>query len=148
MSSEIKNLKLVIDEIRHCFNVLKFTADELHSDIGINASARAVMESLYPDEENTVPEIARSKGVSRQHIQVIVNHLLKSDLIESRNNPRDKRTFLLSLSKLGKSKFDVIRRRETDFIRDISENFTDKEIATTSRAINKLTQLIKGYEND
>ncbi len=148
MNTDGINIKLVINEIRHCFNVLKFTADELHNDISVNASARAVIESLYPNEVKTVPDIAREKGVSRQHIQVIVNSLSKHDIVKSRNNPKDKRTFLISLTKLGKSKFEIILRRETDFMNDISKKFTDHEIATTSSVINKLTSLLEGVENE
>ncbi|MCC3859932.1 MarR family winged helix-turn-helix transcriptional regulator [Pseudemcibacter aquimaris] len=148
MSTDTINIKLVIDEIRHCFNVLKFTADELHSDIGVNASARAVMETLYPDNAITVPDIARSKSVSRQHIQVIVNNLSQHGLVNSDNNPKDKRTFLISLSKLGRCKFEVVLRREKDFMKEISTKFTEREIATASSVINKLTSLLEGVENE
>jgi hypothetical protein len=61
-------------EVRHLFQVLKALADSVHKDAGLTASTRAVMESLA-DRPRTVPDIARSKSVTRQHIQLLVDEL-------------------------------------------------------------------------
>ncbi|MDP6883807.1 MAG: hypothetical protein QF830_06710, partial [Rhodospirillales bacterium] len=73
MITKAKTLYAVILDLRLCFNLLRTRADEMHKDLGVNASMRAVMESLAGEDEKTVPEIARGKSVSRQHIQVIAN---------------------------------------------------------------------------
>ena len=70
------------------------------------------MESLADAGEQTVPQIARAKGVSRQHIQVNVDTLTKAALVALRDNPGHKRSPFVTMTKLGQSAFKVMRRRE------------------------------------
>jgi DNA-binding MarR family transcriptional regulator len=86
------------------------------------------LESLAGNDEKTVPEIARSRGVSRQHIQVIVNGLTGANLIEARDNPADKRTFLVSLTDRGREVFAEIQKREAVQLRRWSEVFSTDEL--------------------
>jgi DNA-binding MarR family transcriptional regulator len=148
MKTEAKKLYAVIRDIRLCFNLLRARADEMHKDLGVSASMRAVMESLAGGDEKTVPEIARSRGVSRQHIQVIVNGLTKAKLIEARDNPDDKRTFLISLTDTGRVAFYEIQKREALELRRLSEGFSTDELNATLNTLQKLSDTMRGTENE
>lgn len=146
MKTDAKKLYAVIRDIRLCFNLLRARADEMHKDLGVNASMRAVMESLAGGDERTVPEIARSRGVSRQHIQVIVNALTEANLIKARDNPDDKRTFLVSLTEQGRAVFGEIQKREAVELRVLSETFSTDELKVTLNTLQKLSDLMKGNQ--
>jgi DNA-binding MarR family transcriptional regulator len=148
MNTEAGKLNAVIRDIRLCFNLLRARADEMHKDLGVTASMRAVMESLAGGSEKTVPEIARSRGVSRQHIQVIVNGLTGANLIEARDNPADKRTFLVSLTDRGREVFAEIQKREAVQLRRWSEVFSTDELKVTLSTLRKLSNTLKGTENE
>jgi len=148
MKTEAKKLNSVIRDIRLCFNLLRARADELHQDLGVNASMRAVMESVAGNDEKTVPDIARSRGVSRQHIQVIVNCLTKENLIKTRDNPDDKRTFLVSLTDHGQTVFGEIQKREAVELKRLSEVFSTDELNMTQSTLRNLIDILKGAENE
>ena len=107
-----KALTDLIRQVRTCFNQLRSLAERLHYDLGINPSMRAVMESLATRGAQTVPEIARSKGVSRQHIQTVMNTLLEECLVELRENPAHRRSPQFDLTITGRDVFTGIRERE------------------------------------
>ena len=148
MKPEAKKLNAVIRDVRLCFNLLRTRADEMHKDLGVNASMRAVMESLAGGNERTVPNIARSRGVSRQHIQVIVNALTKANLVAVRDNPEDRRTFLVFLSDQGREVFGEIQKREAVELQHLSTTFTSDELGATLKTLGKLCDIMKGAEND
>jgi DNA-binding MarR family transcriptional regulator len=148
MKNDARKLYAVIHDIRRCFNLLRARADEMHEDLGVNASMRSVMESLAEGDERTVPEIARSRGVSRQHIQIIVNRLTEENLISARENPDDKRTYLVSLTNQGRNVFGEIQKREAAELRRLSEIFSSDEMNVTLNTLRKLSDAMKGTTND
>lgn len=94
--------------IRRLFRGMGQVANDRLAEKGITAADRAVMEFLYPDNELSVPEIAKRYSVSRQHVQVTVNGLLELKLLLGKKNPRHKRSPLMVLSKKGKNLFENI----------------------------------------
>ncbi len=148
MRTKAKKLNSVIRDIRLCFNLLRARADEMHQDLGVNASMRAVMENVAGDEEKTVPDIARSRGVSRQHIQVIVNSLTKAGLIKTRDNPDDKRTFLVSLTNKGRNVFTKIQKREAVELERWSKTLSIDELNTMQIALHNLIDTLRGTEHE
>jgi len=77
-------------QVRRNFHRLKALGEEVH-DLGkLSTSHRAVLESLYKGGPQTVPEMARARPVSRQHIQKLVNVLLDEELVQTVPNPAHK----------------------------------------------------------
>jgi DNA-binding MarR family transcriptional regulator len=126
------SLYRLILETRKLFHVLAQASSELNRESGISVSMRAVMESLYPDAELTVPEIARQKKVTRQHIQQIVNELSKAGLAESFDNPAHKRSLLIKLTPGGVAQFGSILKREQQLFKALSDEFDDQQLAQTA----------------
>jgi DNA-binding MarR family transcriptional regulator len=142
MTQKAQDLYQVIRHIRSCFHQLKSLGDELHEDLGVTAAMRAVMESLAEDGEQTVPQIARTKAVSRQHIQVTVDALLTSDLVTLRDNPAHKRSPFIVLTPKGRSTFAGMRRREAGVLEKIAKEFAMDRLAVTSDTLSALKRSI------
>ena len=62
--------------VRSLFHKMGAAAAALHEGSGISTGMRAVLENVVEGGPMTVPEMARMRPVSRQHIQVLVNDLL------------------------------------------------------------------------
>lgn len=65
-----------------------------------------VLKTLIRQGPHTVPDIARSRPVSRQHCQTIVNHLAEKGYVEFIENPRHKRSVLVRATRKGRKHFD------------------------------------------
>lgn len=102
----------LIVEIRGAFNELKAFADDANADLGVTAAMRAVLEHLARVGPSTVPDIARAKSVSRQHIQKLADALVAAGLARFEPNPAHKRSALLAPTEAGERTFATIRRRE------------------------------------
>jgi DNA-binding MarR family transcriptional regulator len=114
--------------IRECCIHLDALYDALRHDVGITAAMRAVLEALYEHGTQTVPQIARSKKVTRQHIQTLADKLLANKLIASEENPKDRRSPLLRLSEHGETVVERMRTREVRVLAEMSHALDDCDV--------------------
>jgi len=138
-----KRLIALIREVRTCFNQLKTLAEHLHEDLGVNPSMRAVMESLVAIAPQTVPDIARSKGVSRQHIQTIMNVLLDADLVASADNPAHKRSPLFALTAKGQTIFATMGEREKEPVRRLAASLPLAALDQAEETLQRLNRQLE-----
>ena len=131
-------------EIRKLFHVLGAVGDALHADIAITASMRAVMESIARGGPSTVPQMARARPVTRQHIQVLVDQLLAAGLVELRPNPAHKRSPLVALTALGASAFEAMSRREAKLLERLAEGMNERDLKTTLETLGELKERLSG----
>jgi DNA-binding MarR family transcriptional regulator len=127
--AEAEALTGLIRELRGCFNRLKRLAAALHDDLAVTPSMRAVLEALADGADRTVPDIAGARGVTRQHVQVIMNALVDRALVESRANPAHRRSPRYRLSDAGKAVFGRIRDRETAVLGRLAGDLDDRTLA-------------------
>jgi DNA-binding MarR family transcriptional regulator len=88
----------------------------LHARAGLPAAQRGVMESLGRRGDKTVSQLAGQRGVSRQHVQVIVNQLMDKGLVIAVDNPAHRRSPLIRLTDEGRVVFREMRQREKEFL--------------------------------
>ena len=69
-----KDVEELVNEVRLTFHAFAGFARIANGD-RLDPSGRAVAEYLSKNHPTAVPEIARTRGVTRQHIQTIVNEL-------------------------------------------------------------------------
>lgn len=129
--------------IRRLFRAMAAQADDYLADTGLSAADRAVMEFLYPNEQLSVPDLARRYDVSRQHIQVTVNGLVSKGLVRSVPNPQHKRSRLIRLSSLGRDSFEEIRRDETAVVQHLFDGISDDALNTTQNTLKALLKKIR-----
>mgnify|MGYP000872391837 CR=1 FL=1 len=146
MTTKAHALYQVIRHIRSGFNLLRALGDHLHRDLKVTAAMRAVMETLDEDGEQTVPQIARTKSVSRQHIQVNVDALLRMALVTLRDNPSHLRSPLVVLTSRGQSTFAAMRRREVDLLERLAKEFCLEQLEQASGTLGILNQSIRKHQ--
>lgn len=124
----LSKARAITRTIRQCCSHLDVLNEALHQRTGITAAMHTVLEVLYERGALTVPQIARAKGVTRQHIQALADRLLARGLITSHDNPRDRRSPLLKLSEKGMSLFDTVREREAQVLTGMSRALSDCDV--------------------
>jgi DNA-binding MarR family transcriptional regulator len=139
IQSRAADAENIASEVRRLFQILKALADAVHKDAGLNASHRAVLESLA-EGPRTVPDIARQKSVTRQHIQLIADALLGMKLIELRENPAHRRSPLLALTRDGKAAFADIRKREAPLLDLLGADIEPRKAAATLETLSALSR--------
>lgn len=135
----------VLWETRRLFQRLSMVASDIHQDSEITASMRAILEFLSQYEPQTVPQMAREKSVSRQHIQVIVNELLAHNFVELIANPAHRRSPLVQMTQMGKQRFNEIKERETFLFTQMEPRFSPADLKTT---LNTLRELNRYFQSE
>jgi DNA-binding MarR family transcriptional regulator len=129
--------------VRAVFNRLKALGDDLHGDLEVTTAMRAVMETLATDGAMTVPQIARLKGVTRQHIQLLADALVAAGLAAVKENPAHRRSSLIALTDKGRRTFAKMRAREVPIVTELADEFDAQEL---DRAATVLTRLAARLE--
>jgi DNA-binding MarR family transcriptional regulator len=129
------DVETLADEVRLHYHALVRLAGALHGALKVSAPMRAVLEFLQTQGPTPVPRIARSRGVSRQHIQTIVNELLDEGLVELRDNPAHRRSCLVALTAVGDATIAGIRDTERTVLGDA---FADLDTAHVRAATQTL----------
>lgn len=137
MSSAEQEAYGLTHQIRTLFNKMAGVIDTLHVEDDITSGQRAVLEVLE-SEPKTVPEMARERRVSRQHIQLLVNELLERELIETRVNPAHKRSSLIARTEVGTSTFDAMRCKEAIILQHISDVVSADELKVARKVLSEI----------
>jgi DNA-binding MarR family transcriptional regulator len=102
-----------------------------------------VLRMLVKQGAQTVPDMARSRPVSRQHCQTICNTLKAEGLVEFVDNPKHKRSKLVRATKKGRARFDAMRKQFLDAAGLYAPLFTAAEIATATDVCRRGREMIE-----
>jgi DNA-binding MarR family transcriptional regulator len=102
-----------------------------------------VLRMLVKQGAQTVPDMARSRPVSRQHCQTICNALEAEGLVEFVDNPKHKRSKLVRATKKGRARFDAMRKQFLDAAGLYAPLFTAAEIATATDVCRRGREMIE-----
>ena len=133
-------------EARQLVHRLARVVEELHADLGLTGGRRGVLQSLAQGGPQTVPQLARARPVSRQHIQSHVNPLLEAGLVELRDNPHHRRSKLVSLTPEGERIVAEIERRERPLVDELSQVIGTARLEGTAQTLRELKDLFATLE--
>jgi len=105
-------LARLIEEALAVSRCLRALLDELHGEEAPSGGRRELLKELARLGPRTVPQLARDRAVTRQHIQALVNPLLEDGYVERQDNPAHRRSPLVSLSNRGREYVAAMVRRE------------------------------------
>jgi DNA-binding MarR family transcriptional regulator len=124
--------------------LLRAVGEALHADLGITTGTRDVMTSLASGAPRTVPDLARERPVSRQHIRTLVNELLAEGLVEMLPNPSHRRSRLIGLTDEGRRRLRVLREREAELLARTAPAVSQADIAGATRIFDLLERDLAG----
>ncbi len=108
-------LEALLDEVRLTWHAMSRAGERLHARERVTLGMRGVLEFLALNGPSTVPHVARSRKVTRQHVQAIVNALVELRLAALAPNPAHERSPLIRLIPEGERVIQRMRERERRF---------------------------------
>jgi DNA-binding MarR family transcriptional regulator len=136
----------LIDETRLLFHRMKLAAEQLHGAERITAGMRGVLFSLDHPGPQTVPQLAKARPVSRQHIQMLVNPLIERGYVEAVDNPAHRRSKLVRLTRKGRGLVDRMRRRESKILGAVVTGMSEKQLRSAAATVRELRETLAGDE--
>ncbi len=137
-------LEALLNEVRLLYHCIVQVGEELHADESVTLGMRAVLEFLLKNGPTTVPDIARIRSVTRQHIQILVNDLLKQDFVVLEDNPLHKRSSFATLTKEGERVIRRMRKRESQLYQATKFGVKRNELKTAANTLEHVRHDLKG----
>ncbi|HRK64453.1 MAG TPA: MarR family transcriptional regulator [Terricaulis sp.] len=102
-----------------------------------------VLRTLVKEGPHTVPEMARTRPVSRQHCQTICNALEGQGLVEFVDNPKHKRSKLVRVTKKGRERFEAMKKQFLAAAGVYAPFFTAAEVSMATDVCKRARDLIE-----
>ena len=115
-------------------------------DTVMTGAERDVLDFLVFEGASTVPQIARNRGVSRQHIQKRADALVEKGLAEFVPNPAHKSSRLLEATIAGERAHATASRGEAEVLQRLAGDIDPKEIATARAIFERLAKAIEAQK--
>src|SRR5436190_22047049 len=109
-------LQALFSEVSSLAIRLRGVTGSNHSGDQLPVGGLSVVRVVDGHGPQTVPQIARLRGTSRQNIQMLVNRLESQGCVEFSRNPAHKRSGLVSLTELGRALFATAAEHEETFL--------------------------------
>lgn len=104
----------------------------------ITVPMRAVLERLHDGGPQTVPAIAQTLLVTRQGVQGLVDEARRLGYVESRPNPRHRRSHLIALTERGRSSYERIHSQELTTLDRIGAELDPRDVRACVRVLDHL----------
>ncbi len=124
------------------FHCLQATAASIHGEL--SAGLRGVLFGLAQRGPQTVPQMARMRPTSRQHIQVLVNRLLEMGLVRLEENPEHRRSRLVRLTSEGERAVALMQEREERMLELADIPLGAAEIAAAAATLGEVRAALMG----
>lgn len=95
---------------------------------GVTVGQRAILEALLHADQATAPELTALLDMKRQFVARELKQLLRSGMVETRDNPRHRRSVFYRLTATSRATITAIRQREVARFTEFAKGFSKAEI--------------------
>jgi DNA-binding MarR family transcriptional regulator len=134
----------VLGETVALFHRLRDASQQVHGQGELSSGRWGVLRNLDRSGPQTVPQMARSRPVSRQYIQFLVDGLTKQRLVELVENPAHKRSPLIQVTTKGKTVLEEMNRRATEVFQKLPVTLPERDLRRTASVLRTIRQLFEG----
>jgi len=124
-------------EVIHTYFRLRIAGEQIGATPPAGAGSFGLLRSLKKVGPQTVPQLARARDVSRQHIQILANGLVEHGLAEFDDNPAHKRSKLLRITELGERRLAQITERIEEAYEGIARGMNADDIRSAIKVLDE-----------
>jgi DNA-binding MarR family transcriptional regulator len=126
-------------------NKLQVIGDQYMGQDGITTKQwfLTAMISQFGDNPPTLSEVADLMGTSRQNVKQLALKLEEKDFLKIEKDEQDARALRLKLTEKSKEFWEEREDKDSEFIKDLFEDFSQEEVEVISRGFNKLFEKIE-----
>lgn len=130
-------VRAVVDEAVALSWRVRYVADQIHTAGGRSETARGVLRGLVRYGARTVPQLAFTRSVTRQHMQEVVDGLVADGLARRVANPAHARSWLIQPTARGVTVVEALDVEDARTIAAISAQVpgTRAELAVAIRVL-------------
>lgn len=149
MKADAAALNELIWQLRRAFRDLATAADEELKPLEIGVGDRALLEWLAREPlPQSLSELARKNGVSRQHVHQALRRLPEPGWIKVSHDAQDARIITLALSRGGRRFWERVREADARFLARLAARLDADEVASTTKLLLRLRQLVEHDRED
>lgn len=131
-------------EIFKTNGLLTIEGDILTKEFDLSSARWKVLGAIeISNHALTVPQIARTMGLTRQAVQRLVDIMAKSGLLEFQHNPHHKKANLVVLSKKGKAIYDRLSNKQKIWANHFSDSMNSDDLKTAVAVIKNISKKIE-----
>ncbi len=142
-SSKAQQITQIWHQVIRLYFKLQATGRDIGAVNTANGSTWGVLNTLVNHGPTTVPEIARMRPVSRQHIQTLANELVAEGLAEFAHNPRHRKSKLLQITDKGREQYNAQSEAMTEIAKTLMPDVPKSDLEATRRVLGALTDQLQ-----
>jgi DNA-binding MarR family transcriptional regulator len=135
----------VIAASRSLFRGLEALSEALLKKEGLTPLERTILLDVRKLRRATVPELARTRGFSRQHVQATVNPLVARGLLEFQPNPAHKRSKLVVLAEAGEVIIRRVMIREGEILKHLAPGLDAAGTAAAGEILAEIRRRVETF---
>lgn len=132
-------------EVIHTYFRLRAAGEKIGATTPAGAGSWGLLRSLAREGPQTVPQLARARPVSRQHIQMLANELAGQGLVEFVDNPAHKRSRLVRITARGRERLAEVSRRIEDAYETIAPGMDERAIRDAAAVLAELRARLAAF---
>ena len=130
----------VVLEIFKLGGLLIQEGDQITQEFGITSARWKILGAIaLAGSALTVPQIARSMGLTRQAVQRLVDAMYEDSLLDFQDNPDHKRAKLINLTDNGAQIYTKLEKKQARWANTNAEKLVLKELEMTLSILKKMT---------
>jgi DNA-binding MarR family transcriptional regulator len=140
------SLEALLAEVAALANQLRKTAALMPRQDISPQGGWSILQTLGHLGPQTVPDIARTRALSRQNIQILVNRLKFQGYVAVTPNPAHKRSGLVELTARGRGLLATVMEREATSLEGLLPYVSQARLVPAARLLRRLRELLAGTE--
>jgi DNA-binding MarR family transcriptional regulator len=140
-------LRIVLD-VADLFFKMRAIGRQLGAISSWGGGSWGLLRSLIVEGPQTVPQLAASRPVARQRIQLIANELAAEGLVAFVDNPAHKRSKLLCATPAGEGRYVEVRDRLLALCAGFAGNFDSADLLTTAATLERFEAFAVAWLDD
>jgi DNA-binding MarR family transcriptional regulator len=137
-------LRIVID-IAAVFFKVRAIGRQIGAMTSWGGGSWGLLRSLILEGPQTVPQLAASRPVARQRIQLIANELAAEGLVAFVANPAHKRSRLLTITPAGERRYAEVRGRLLALCREFARDLDPDGLRATAATVEGIDTLFGAW---
>ncbi len=136
-----------LEKIRTCFtllsvsNLIDIECSKRLQQFDLSESRLIILVLLQEYQELSLQEIAKHLGITKASTTTLISSLFNKKLISKRNDQKDKRITLVSLTSAGTDLLTETLKQHSLWIEKITNNLSDNDVAIFKKVLSQI------YEN-
>ena len=136
-----------LEKIRTCFtllsvsNLIDIECSKRLQQFELSESRLIILVLLQEYQELSLQEIAKKLGITKASTTTLISSLVNKQLISKRNDKKDKRITLVSLTAAGTDLLTETLKQHSLWIEKITNNLSDNDVAIFKKVLSQI------YEN-